>query len=197
MIVNKLEVYVKDLHYIVRSATEKDAKNLSEVRLQIDGETENLDRVKGENYIDELGFIQIIKEDTDSSKNLFLVAEVNERIVGFSRCEGNKLKRTLHKVEFGVCVLQEYWGYGIGKNLLKESINWADLNGIEKITLNVLETNNKAVELYKRYGFEVEGILKKDKILSDGKYYNTILMGRLNGNPSVIITYFKGKRLFF
>lgn len=180
MRVNKLEVYVKDLRYIVRSATEKDAKNLSEVRLQIDGETENLDREKGENYIDELGFKLLIKEDAENSKNLFLVAEVNERIVGFSRCEGNNLKRTLHKVEFGVCVLQEYWGYGIGKNLLKESIHWADINGIEKITLNVLETNNKAVELYKRYGFEVEGILKKDKILSDGKYYNTILMGRLN-----------------
>lgn len=30
-----------------------------------------------------------------------------------------KLKRFSHKVEFGVCVLKEYWGYGIGKNLLK------------------------------------------------------------------------------
>jgi ribosomal protein S18 acetylase RimI-like enzyme len=184
MITNKLEVYINGLHYIVRSATEKDAKNLSQVRLQIDGETENLDRVKGENYIDDSGFKQIIKEDTESSKNLFLVAEVNERIVGFSRCEGNKLKRTLHKVEFGVCVLQEYWGYGIGKNLLNQSIQWADSNGIGKITLSVLETNSKAVELYKNYGFEVEGILKRDKILSDGKYYNTILMGRFNDNIS-------------
>jgi ribosomal protein S18 acetylase RimI-like enzyme len=184
MITNKLEVYINGLHYIVRSATEKDAKNLSQVRLQIDGETENLDRVKGENYIDDSGFKQIIKEDTESSKNLFLVAKVNERIVGFSRCEGNKLKRTLHKVEFGVCVLQEYWGYGIGKNLLNQSIQWADSNGIGKITLSVLETNSKAVELYKNYGFEVEGILKRDKILSDGKYYNTILMGRFNDNIS-------------
>ena len=86
-----------------------------------------------------------------------------------------------HKVEFGVCVLQEYWGYGIGKNLLKKSIQWADSNDIKKITLNVLETNDKAIKLYEKYGFEVEGILTKDKILSDGKYYNTILMGRFNG----------------
>jgi hypothetical protein len=42
----------------------------------------------------------------------------NGGIVGFSRCEGNKLKRTAHKIEFEVCVLNEYWGYGIGKNLL-------------------------------------------------------------------------------
>jgi ribosomal protein S18 acetylase RimI-like enzyme len=181
MIVNQKEFNIHNLHYIIRSAMEKDAKNLSEVRLQIDGETENLDREKGEEYIDESGFKQIIKNDTESINNLFLVAEVNEKIVGFSRCAGNKLKRTAHKIEFGVCVLEEYWGYGIGKNVLKESIHWADSNEIKKITLNVLETNDKAIKLYKKYGFEVEGILKKDKILSDGNYYNTLLMGRFNG----------------
>ncbi|HCF51897.1 MAG TPA: GNAT family N-acetyltransferase, partial [Bacillus sp. (in: Bacteria)] len=31
---------------------------------------------------------------------------------------------------------------------------------------------------YKKLGFEVEGILKNDKRLSDGKYYNTVVMGR-------------------
>lgn len=72
-------------------------------------------------------------------------------------------------------------GYSIGKNLLKESIDWADSNQIKKITLNVLETNYNAIRLYEKYGFEVEGILKKDKILSDRNYYNTILMGRFNG----------------
>lgn len=180
MKVNPKEFYINNLRYIVRSAIENDAKNLSEVRLQIDGETENLDREKGEAYIDESGFEQIIKDDTESVNNVFLVAEVNGRIVGFSRCEGNKLKRTSHKVEFGICVLKEYWGYGIGTNLLKESVQWADANGIKKITLNVLETNNKAIMLYKKYGFEVEGILRKDKLLSDGNFYNTILMGRFN-----------------
>lgn len=52
------------------------------------------------------------------------------------------------------------------------------LNGITKITLNVLETNEKAIALYKKLGFEIEGTLRNDKILSDGKYYNTIVMGR-------------------
>lgn len=75
-------------------------------------------------------------------------------------------------------MLQNYWGYGIGKNLLAESIAWADANGIQKITLNVLETNDKAITLYQKLGFEIEGILKNDKILADGKFYNTIMMGR-------------------
>jgi hypothetical protein len=112
MRVNPKEFYIHNLRYTVRSAIEKDAKNLSEVRLQIDGETENLDREKGEAFIDESGFKQIIKNDTECINNLFLVAEVNDRIVGFIRGAGNKLKRTSHKVEFGIGVLIEYWGYG-------------------------------------------------------------------------------------
>lgn len=178
MIINKQEFYVNGISYTVRSAIDKDAKDLSELRLQIDGETENLDREKGEAFIDIPGFEQIIKTDTGKPRNLFLVAVVDDRIVGFSRCEGVYLKRFSHKVEFGVCVLKDFWGYGIGKNLLKESVAWADSNGVRKISLNVLETNDKAIKLYIRFGFEIEGILKDDKILADGKYYDTIIMGR-------------------
>ncbi|CDQ20038.1 hypothetical protein BN982_02350 [Halobacillus karajensis] len=122
MIVDSKEFDVGNLYYIVRSAELKDAKALSKVRLQIDGETENLDRVQGEAYIDEETFKDIIKNDSESHNNLFLVAQINGVIVGFSRCEGNTLKRTSHKVEFGVGVLKAYWGYGIGKNFLVESI---------------------------------------------------------------------------
>ncbi|WP_410982791.1 GNAT family N-acetyltransferase [Bacillus cereus] len=178
MIINKQEYDVNGINYTIRSALHKDAKELSELRLQIDGETENMDREKGEAFIDTSGFEDVIKTDTESPRNLFLVVIVNDQIVGFSRCEGFYLKRFSHKVEFGVCVLKEFWGYGIGKNLLQESISWADANGIKKIALNVLETNGKAITLYKKLGFEIEGVLKNDKRLADGQYYNTIIMGR-------------------
>ncbi|CAM3863619.1 Acetyltransferase [Cohnella lubricantis] len=44
--------------------------------------------------------------------------------------------------------------------------------------MNVLETNTKAIQLYEQFGFEMEGVLRKDKRLSDGRYYNTVVMGR-------------------
>lgn len=171
---------VKNLTYTIRSAVEADGEALSELRLQIDGETENLDREPGEAYIDPKGFQSLIKADSDSERNLFLVAEMDGKLVGFSRCEGTDLKRFNHKVEFGVGVLKEFWGFGIGKSLLQESVSWADESGIHKMTLNVMETNEGARKLYESLGFEVEGILKNDKKLSDGKYYNMLIMGRLN-----------------
>ncbi|PGK33861.1 GNAT family N-acetyltransferase [Bacillus anthracis] len=178
MIIEGQEFHINGLTYTIRSVAETDAEQLSKVRVQIDGETENMDREAGEGFIDTKGFQKIIKTDSESTKNLFLVAEVQNRIVGFSRCEGANLKRLSHKVEFGVCVLKEFWGYGMGKSLLQQSIHWADENEIKKISLQVLETNEKAIQLYKKLGFEVEGILKNDKKLSDEKYYNTVVMGR-------------------
>ncbi|ESU30139.1 hypothetical protein G3A_23595 [Bacillus sp. 17376] len=163
-----------------RSAVEAEAAALSDLRLQIDGETENLDREPGEAFIDPQGLQSIIKADSESARNIFLVAETNGRLIGFSRCAGNDLKRFRHKVELGVGVLKEFWGYGVGKNLLQESISLAGENGFRKMTLNVMESNENALRLYQKLGFDVEGILKDDKLLSDGKYYNMIMMGRVN-----------------
>ncbi|HDR7623713.1 GNAT family N-acetyltransferase [Bacillus mycoides] len=178
MIIKRQEFHINGLTYTVRSAVQTDAEQLSEIRVQIDGETENMDREAGEGFIDKIGFQKIVKTDSEEMKNLFLVVEVHNRIVGFSRCEGSNLKRLSHKVEFGVCILREFWGYGMGKSLLQQSIQWADENEVKKISLQVLETNEKAIQLYKKLGLEVEGILKNDKKLSDGKYYNTVVMGR-------------------
>ncbi|MET4560350.1 GNAT superfamily N-acetyltransferase [Lysinibacillus parviboronicapiens] len=75
--------------------------------------------------------------------------------MGFSRCEGFALKRFSHKVEFGVGVLKEFWGYGIGKNFLQLSIDWADANDIKKMALHVLETNDKAIRLYEIKYFQM------------------------------------------
>ncbi|MFF2879117.1 GNAT family N-acetyltransferase [Gottfriedia sp. NPDC057991] len=147
------------LQSIIRHAVLTDAKQLSSLRVQIDGETENLDREAGEGFIDPKGFEQLIISDTETIKNLFLVAEVQDKIIGFSRCEGNQLERLSHKVEFGVCILKEFWRHRVGKNLLKQSISWADTNNLHKINLSVLETNTKAIKLYEKLGFEVEGVV--------------------------------------
>lgn len=174
------EFEIRSLNYTIRTACEQDAEQLSAVRLQIDGETENLNREPGEDFIDVNGFKHVIQTDTEHPHCLFLVVETNGQIVGFARCVGTELKRMAHQVEFGICIMEKYWGYKIGSNLLEAAIDWADNQDIQKMTLAVLETNEPAIRLYKKVGFEVEGILKRDKRLSDGRFYNTILMARFH-----------------
>ena len=169
----------KNLTWILRCPTKDDAEELSKLRVQIDGETEYLDREAGEGLLTAEDFEKLIYEDSAAENNLFLVAEAEGKIAGFTRCQGNKLSRFRHKAEFGICILKEYWGFGIGRVLIENILSWADNAGIEKISLTVVQTNTKAIQLYKRYGFVEEGLLIKDRIHQDGKYYNTVIMGKI------------------
>lgn len=103
---------------------------------------------------------------------------IEGKIVGFTRCQGSKLSRFRHKAEFGICISKEYWGHGIGKVLLENVLMWTDTVGIKKISLTVVQINTKAIQLYKKYGFVEEGLLIRDRIHKDGKYYNTVIIGR-------------------
>lgn len=175
---NPISYIRNEQHCLIRIATKDDAKSLVSVRLQIDQETDYLDREPGEGTLDEHTFKQLIEHDFSTTNRIFLVAEVNGKLVGFARCEGSTLARKSHTVEFGVGILQAYWGLGLGSAILRYVLDWARTVRIHKVNLSVIETNEKAIALYERYGFEVEGRLRDDKLI-DGQYFDTILMGHL------------------
>lgn len=179
MIVENKRIDGNNLTWILRCPTKNDAIELSKLRIEIDGETEYLDRESGEGLLTPDDFEKLIYEDSIAEKNIFLLAEVKGKIVGFTRCEGSKLSRFRHKAEFGICILKEYWGYGIGKVMIENILMWADTAGIKKISLTVVQTNTNAIQLYKKYGFVEEGLLINDRIHKDRNYYNTVIMGRV------------------
>ena len=59
-----------------------------------------------------------------------------------------------------VCVLPEYRGLGIGKNLLHEMVMDCDTRDITYIHLEVRKSNSVAIKLYESYGFVVVGVSK-------------------------------------
>ena len=59
-----------------------------------------------------------------------------------------------------IAVAEDYRGKGFGTQLLNAVNDFAKKNGFETIILDVVDTNPRAYELYKRYGFEV---IKKRK----------------------------------
>lgn len=179
MIIEPKSISGKELAWTLRCPTIQDAVQLSDIRVKIDGETENLDREPGEHFLSAEDFEQIIVDDSKAERSLFLVAEADGKIVGFARCVGNELKRFKHKADFGICISKEYWGHGIGRLMLKDILIWADSAGIEKIALSVVETNEKAIKLYKSFDFIEEGRLIKDRVHQDGNFYNTVIMSRL------------------
>ena len=80
-------------------------------------------------------------------------------------------------------VLQEVSGRGVGGALLSEGIRWAEGAGINRLELNVMAHNERAVRLYERMGFVREGIRRR-ALLVGGTWVDEYFMARLSPLPS-------------
>ncbi|MGB3298342.1 MAG: GNAT family N-acetyltransferase [Phormidesmis sp.] len=79
----------------------------------------------------------------------------------------------------GMAVHDDYHNQGIGSQLLKEAINIADdwLN-LQRVELTVFIDNAPAIHLYKKFGFVIEGTLKKYAFRA-GNYIDAYTMARI------------------
>ena len=73
-------------------------------------------------------------------------------------------------------------GKGYGYKFCTEIINHAFNNlNLHRIESQVLESNERAINLYTKLGFVIEGT-KKSCIFKNGKYGNLVMMGLINYN---------------
>ncbi len=106
------------------------------------------------------------------------VALSGDKVIGWCDVLPEEKEITKHVGVMGVGVLPEFRGKGIGRRLIETTLDKAKSQGITRIELWVFEDNKKAFELYKRMGFEVEG-LKRNAIKIDGVYKNEHIMAML------------------
>ena len=68
---------------------------------------------------------------------------------------------------------------GVGSALLQAAIELAEnWMGMTRLQLEVFTDNARAIALYTKHGFEVEG-LHRAHSYRDGQYVDTLVMGRL------------------
>ena len=166
------------MDYIIRPVKIEDAVFINEIRRQ-DGVRENIMGITSERVTRTQSFINGLTENDH-----MLVAEVEKDgvkiVVGVASLSVNKSNRVRHSGSIGLMVNKDYHRMGIGRALMKNLIdiadNWLMLIRIE---LGAFTDNEKAINLYKSLGFEIEGT-KKYAIIRNGKYENEYLMARYN-----------------
>ena len=101
---------------------------------------------------------QFLDKKANSPDETELVAIIDSKIAGMAGIEaiGNKYK-VKHRAEFGISILKEYWGLGLGKALTQACIQCAREAGYAQLELNVVAENERAIALYKSLGFEEFG----------------------------------------
>ncbi|ASK60782.1 GNAT family N-acetyltransferase [Virgibacillus phasianinus] len=120
-----------------------------------------------------------IQKLLDNKRETMMVAEVDSIVVGWIVFQTRNPKRLAHAGTFGMMIAQEYRGIGIGKMLINALLDWAEKNPlIEKVSLWVISTNQRAIALYESFGFKEEGRKVREIKLDKTKYADVILMYR-------------------
>lgn len=110
---------------------------------------------------------------------MFLVAEAEGEIVGMLNCAGGKRRATRHAAELGMSIKAEWRGQGVGTLLMARAAEWAKGTGIiSRVQLYVSVENAPAIHLYEKFGFVVEGQLRR-AYYRDGAYHDNLVMGML------------------
>lgn len=120
------------------------------------------------------------QKELKSKYRKYFFAEIDKILVGMGMVKYNAMKKFSHITHFsGIFVMPEYRGMGVASALYKERIKDTFANSkIKKIKLIVNKLQKPAINLYKKFGFQIVGTLKKEFKIGR-KYFDAYLMEKV------------------
>lgn len=140
------------MSFTIEPARPEDAGALIEYLRTIGGETDNLTFGAEGLPVTAEEEAEFIRKNSADPRSLMLTAKEDGRIIGDAHIEAFT-RRLSHRAGFGITVLREHWGRGVGCALLERLIAHAQEHDIEIIELQVRSDNARAIRLYEKFGF--------------------------------------------
>jgi len=163
--------------YLVREGAECDSAAVYRYKNRVFNETEWLLQAWEDFETDPEREAFFLRRFQASPNSIMLVAFDGADVIGTITLLGGPYRRTQHVASLGLGVIQSWWSNGVGTRLLELGLEWARQNPLlSKVNLQVYHTNERAITLYERYGFQREGCLKRDVRLDDGTEVDLVLM---------------------
>lgn len=101
---------------------------------------------------------ELLEQKESSPNEIEIMAIVDGRAAGTAgiQCVGDK-EKLRHRAEFGVSILKDFQGLGIGRALTESCIACAKEAGYAQLELGVVADNQAALALYESLGFTEYG----------------------------------------
>lgn len=143
---------------VIRNGEFSDGAAVYENFNQTHAETDYMLSYPDENSFNAEQEADFLKEKTDSDNEIEIVAVVDGEIVGSAGIEAIGAKyKVRHRADLGIGISKDYWGLGLGKALMNACIECAKEAGYTQLELNVVAENERAIALYKTFGFKEFG----------------------------------------
>ncbi|MCP1445792.1 putative acetyltransferase [Pseudomonas sp. GGS8] len=119
----------------------------------------------------------------DNERAVKLVALHQGSVIGNIGLEQFSRIRRSHAGSLGMGVAVAWQGKGVGSTLLAAALDVADnWMNLQRVELSVYADNEAAIGLYRKFGFETEGLFR-DYAVRDGRLVDTLSMARLRRTP--------------
>jgi RimJ/RimL family protein N-acetyltransferase len=163
---------------LIREVMSSDAESFIRLTKQVEDNSEFMLWEPGERNIKPEQQRKMIENMSKSENSTIIVAESDNELVGYLVVFGGGAKRNMYSAYIVIGILEEYRGKGVGTKLFEALENWASDNNIHRLELTVVTQNEAGVSLYKKMGFEIEGI-KRHSLFIDGNFVDEYYMSKL------------------
>ena len=157
----------------IRPTSAADSRHIAQIRRE-NGVREGVIALTSERNEVTEKFIKSLTE-----RDRAYVAEENGCVVGLAVMVAKRSTNKEHCASIAIMVSTEFHGRGIGSALMEKILDDADNTlRLHRVELMVLVDNDRAINLYKKFGFEREAT-RKHAAVKDGVFVDEYLYARV------------------
>ncbi|TYS52121.1 GNAT family N-acetyltransferase [Bacillus infantis] len=162
----------------VRKLEPEDGEAFAELIKDVENESSYMLYGPGERKVSADIQRKMIEALSSRDNAAIFAAEDSGRLAGYLIVNGGMAGRVRHSAALVIGIKKDFRGQGIGYSLFQKLDNWAKEASLHRLELSVVSKNERALALYKKAGFEIEGV-KKDSLFIDGNYHDEYIMAKL------------------
>ena len=167
----------------IRVARPYDAAALLDLKRRLDEETAFMMYEPGERDSSVRDLARELAAIVRSANSVVLLAELGDQLAGYLELTGGSFRRSRATAYVVIGVLAQAAGRGTGTELLRQAKAWAAARGLHRLELTVMAHNTRAIRLYERMGFSVEG-RRSECLLVGGQFIDELTMAVILPAPS-------------
>jgi len=177
--IKALEISTDQTTLTLKPVEPTDTLQLKPFWTQVARETTHTMRHPHEVFQNPAEMFETVRKVYQDPKTLWLGLFASETLVGFGSFHFPFKNHPWyqHLGTFELALLKSFWGMGLGRVLLETIESYAHKRGILKLEARVRADNFRALTLYEKLGYQIEGI-RRSVAHIDCQYKDEVLIGK-------------------
>lgn len=165
-------------HVTIRHPHKDDLDSIHAYAIALANEDTFVELVHPPTREEEEKFVTAMLEKMEKGEGVYLVLEIEGKIVGMTHVEKFNKHRKKHVGQVALAIQKDHRDEGIGSEFFRALIEEADKTDFKLLMLTCFANNFRAIHVYEKMGFVKYGVLPK-AIFYKGEYVDEVQMYKM------------------